>query len=186
MQKTGRALGLEGEGHVERTLVLVKPDGVRRGLSCEVLARLERSGMKLIGLKMVTIDREFAERHYTWEDIGARHGDEIRSQLLDYITEDPVVAAVFEAVSAVANARKLCGSTEPASAAPGTIRGDYCHETYSFANDAGKAVHNLLHASATLAEAKEELSLWFEEGELQRYRRSDEAEHLLDKRSEPN
>jgi nucleoside-diphosphate kinase len=164
-------------GHIERTLVLIKPDGLRRGISTEILSRFERVGLKIIGLKMIHVERKFAERHYTHEDITVRHGEAIRNQLLDYITEGPVIAAVLEGVASVKVVRKLCGSTEPASAPPGTIRGDYCHQTYDLSNEVGKAIYNVIHASASPEEGIKESELWFSASELVQYRRSDETEH---------
>jgi nucleoside-diphosphate kinase len=163
--------------HIERALVLIKPDGLRRGISMNILSRFERVGLKIIGLKMVHVNREFAEKHYTHEDITVRHGEAIRNQLLDYITEGPVIAAVLEGVASVKVIRKLCGSTEPATASPGTIRGDYCHQSYALSNDVGKAIYNVIHASATTEEGVKESELWFSPSELVEYRRSDEAEH---------
>jgi len=165
---------------LERCLVLVKPDGVRRGLVGEILQRIEKSGLKLVALRMRQVDRKFAEKHYTHEDIGVRHGEAIRNQLLEYITEGPVVAAVFEGVACVATVRKLCGSTEPTKAPPGTIRGDFCHHGYAFCNEVGQAIRNLVHASATVEEAQKEVALWFADNEICSYRRSDQSEHLYD------
>jgi nucleoside-diphosphate kinase len=167
------------EKHLEKCLVLVKPDGVRRGLASKILGRIERTGIKLIALKMVQVDRSFAERHYTYEDIGVRHGDEIRNQLLDYITEGPVVAAVFDGIGCISVIRKLCGSTEPAKSAPGTIRGDFCHHNYAFCNDVKRSIRNVIHASASVEEAKAEIAIWFQPNEFFNYRRSDQEEHLF-------
>ena len=167
------------EKHLERSLVIVKPDGVRRSLTGEVLKRIEATGIKLVALKMVRIDRAFAEKHYTHEDIGVRHGEEIREQLLRYITEGPVVAGVFEGIGCVSVIRKLCGSTEPAKSAPGTIRGDFCHHSYAFCNDIKESVRNVVHSSASVEEARTEVALWFQPGEIFNYRRSDQQEQLL-------
>jgi nucleoside-diphosphate kinase len=144
----------------------------------EIIRRLEATGLKIVALKMVQVDRPFAERHYTYEDIAARHGEAIRNQLLDYITEGPVVAAAFEGIASVATIRKLCGSTEPTKSAPGTIRGDFCHHGYAFCNEVGQSIRNLVHASATVEEAKAEVALWFNHNEFISYRRSDQEEHL--------
>lgn len=163
--------------HLERCLVLVKPDGVHRGLNGEILRRLELTGLKLVGLKMLQVDRQFAEKHYRYDDIAVRHSEAIWSQLLDYITEGPIVAAVFEGIACVATVRKICGKTEPTGSPAGTIRGDFCHHNYAFCNELGKSVRNLVHASATVEEAEMEVALWFDEKELHAYRRSDEAEH---------
>ena len=161
---------------LERTLVLIKPDGVRRGIIGQVLTRFENAGLKIIGLKLVHATREFAGRHYTVEDISARHGEPVRQQLLDFITEGPVVAMVLEGASCVDVVRKLVGSTEPKSAPPGTIRGDFCHHGYDHVKEAGKCVRNVIHASATPEQAQTEVALWFTEAELFAYGRNDEAE----------
>jgi nucleoside-diphosphate kinase len=164
--------------HLERTLVLIKPDGVRRGIAMEVLSRFERVGLKIVGLKMIHVDRTFAENHYTYEDIAVRHGEAIRNQLLDFITESPVVAAVIEGIKVVETVRKLCGSTEPTASPPGTIRGDYSHHGYAFCNSVERAVRNVIHASASVEEAGREVALWFPSSEIFEYRRSDQEEHL--------
>jgi nucleoside-diphosphate kinase len=162
---------------IERTLIIIKPDGVRRGLTGPVLERFERAGLKVIALKMIKVDREFAEKHYTYEDIAVRHGEAVREQLLVYITEGPVVAVVLEGVACVDVARKIVGVTDPQKAFPGTIRGDYCHHGIKYCKAHNKAVRNVIHASATLPEAQTEIVLWFSEGELVSYQRSDENEH---------
>ena len=163
---------------LQKSLVLVKPDGVRRSLTGEVLKRIERAGLKLVALKMVHASRSLAEQHYTAEDIGARLGERIRTQLLDYVTEGPIVAVVFEGVSCAEVIRKLCGSTEPAKSAPGTIRGDYCHQTYAYCDDTNQAIHNVVHASANAEDAEREVALWFSSDEIFSYSRADEAEHF--------
>ena len=162
---------------LERTLVLVKPDAIRRALIGEVLSRIERTGLRLVGLKLVHVTQELAERHYTYEDIAVRHGEEIRSRLVEFIADAPMVAAAFEGSSAVSVVRKLAGDTEPRKAAPGTIRGDLCHHSFEHCMTAKRSVRNVIHASASPEEAARELSLWFSEDEFVDYRRSDEDEH---------
>jgi len=152
--------------HTERTLILIKPDAVVRGVAMEVLARFERAGLRIIGLKLVVASRELAERHYTYEDIAVRHGEKVRELLLEYITEGAVIAAVVQGVSAVSVVRKLAGDTEPRKALPGTIRGDYAHVSYGFCDDAGLAVRNIIHASAVLEDAEREINLWFTDSEI--------------------
>jgi len=164
---------------MQQTLVLVKPDGVRRALTGEILARIERVGLKLVALKMLTPDRALAEKHYTYEDIAARHGEAVRNQLLDFITSGPVVAAVFEGDACVEVIRKHAGATEPRKAAAGTIRGDYAHHTYEHSNAAKRSLHNVIHASATPEEAAREIAIWFGPAEIAAYRRCDESEHRL-------
>lgn len=165
--------------YIEQTLVLLKPDAVRRGIASEILARFEKVGLKIVAIKLVHVTRSFAERHYTYEDIAVRHGEEIREQLLRYITEGPVIAAVLEGIQSVRNVRKICGPTEPLSALPGTIRGDYCHQGYDICNESKQAIRNVIHASASPAEAQHEVSLWFNTSEIVSYRRTDDSEHIL-------
>ncbi len=165
----------------EQTLILIKPDGVQRALTGEVLARFERAGLKIIGLKMVWIDEKFAKDHYREDDIAKRHGKVIWKQLLDFIIEQPVVATVLEGVEAVEVVRKMTGPTEPKSALPGTIRGDYAHHSYGLCDSKGFAIRNVIHASATAKEAKQEIDLWFEEREIHTYRRVDDYDHVGEK-----
>lgn len=158
---------------LQQTLVLVKPDGVARGLTGEVITRFERIGLKIVALKLVRINMDHAKKHYT-EDISNRHGEKVRNNLLDFITEGPVVAMILEGVDAIANVRKIVGATESKSALPGTIRGDYTHVSYSHADEKEMAVKNVIHASADEADAKNEVALWFSIDELCDYKRSDE------------
>jgi nucleoside-diphosphate kinase len=140
----------------ERTLVLVKPDGVQRLLVGRILARFEERGLKLIGLKLVQVDRELAERHY------AVHREKpFFAGLVEFITSSPLVAAAFEGPNAIAVVRTMVGATRPHEAAPGTIRGDYALET----------AQNLIHASDGAETADAELALWFGPGELLQYDR---------------
>ena len=162
---------------IERTLVLVKPDGVKRALVGEVIKRFEAKGLKIVGLKMFWADKEFAKKHYT-EDITKRRGEHIRNFLIDFITEGPVVAICLEGVEAVENVRKIVGPTEPKAALPGTIRGDFTHVSYSYTDQQKKAVRNLIHASANKEEANEEVALWFSPDELYNYKIAHE-EHIF-------
>lgn len=152
--------------HTERTLVLIKPDAVERGIGMEVLARFERAGLRIVGLKLALANRKLAEQHYTYEDIAVRHGEKVRELLLEYITQGPVIAAVIQGVSAVSVVRKLSGDTEPRKSPPGTIRGDYAHVSYGFCDDAGLAVRNIIHASSAVEDAEREINLWFATDEL--------------------
>ena len=127
---------------IEKTLVLVKPDGVERGIVGNIITRFENAGIKLVGLKMVWSDKEFAMKHYT-EDLAKRRGEHVRNFMVDYLTEGPVVAMVLEGVHVIENVRKMCGTTEPKSALPGTIRGDFSHVSFSHCDDAKKAVKNI-------------------------------------------
>ncbi|HEY8373439.1 MAG TPA: nucleoside-diphosphate kinase [Pseudonocardiaceae bacterium] len=133
----------------ERTLVLVKPDGVSRGLVGEVISRIERKGLKLVALELRHVERELAEQHY------AEHADKpFFGSLLEFITSGPVVAAVVEGPRAIAAFRQLAGGTDPVEkATPGTIRGDFALETQS----------NLVHGSDSPESAEREIKLWFPE-----------------------
>ncbi|MBD3312338.1 nucleoside-diphosphate kinase [archaeon] len=154
---------------VEQTLVLVKPDGVYRGLIGEVLQRFERAGLKIIGMKMIWIDKNFSKKHYS------EHLDKsFYPGLEQYITAGPVVAMVIEGVSAVKVVRKIAGPTEPEKAVPGTIRGDYSHVNVQYADAKKKSVCNIIHSSGTKKEAKDEIMLWFDPPELHSYKRSGE------------
>lgn len=153
---------------LQRTFVMIKPDGVERGLVGECIRRFEQVGLKIIGMKLVRVDKEFSKKHYT-EDIARRRGEEVRQKLVEYIAQGPVVALAFEGVDAIALVRKLTGDTEPAKASPGTIRGDYAHTNIPHANDLKKPVMNLIHASSEEKDAKAELALWFEKNELCEY-----------------
>ena len=140
----------------ERTLVLVKPDGVQRQLVGRVLQRYEDRGLKLVGLKLVQVDRALAEAHY------AVHRERpFFAGLVEFITSSPLVAAVFEGPNAIAVVRAINGATRPDEAAPGTIRGDFALET----------AQNLVHASDSAETAAAEVALWFREAELQAYER---------------
>lgn len=152
---------------MERTLVVFKPDAVMRGIVGEVMTRFERAGFKIIGMKMLQPDYEHFFRHY--EEIGTlktRKGDNIFETQLATMQMGPVIAMVLEGVEAVEFVRKMVGSTEPKSAAPGTIRGDYAHINYGVPAQVGIGVPNIVHASATLKEAEQEIDHWFAESEL--------------------
>jgi nucleoside-diphosphate kinase len=159
---------------LQQTLVLVKPDGVARGLTGEVIKRFEQRGLKLVALKLVRVNMDHAKQHYT-EDITERRGEKVRNQLLDFITGGPVVAMIIEGVDAIENVRKLIGATESKAAVPGTIRGDFTHVSYSHADEKDIPVRNVIHASADEADAKHEAALWFSVDELFDYRRADES-----------
>ena len=187
----------------ERTLILIKPDGVQRALTGEILGRLERAGLKIVALRMVRAERATLERHspsnedwvrtiggktkeafetYGW-DVKARMGTDdaleigrrVRGWLIDFMMTTPIVAAVFEGVHAVSVTRKLVGATLPVFANPGTIRGDFATDAPTVANEAQRPVRNLIHASGTVEEAEQEIGLWFKPAEAHRYPRADEA-----------
>ena len=155
---------------VERTLIIFKPDSVQRGIVGEILSRFERVGLKIVGTKMVSPDRDHFYRHY--EDIGkmvTRRGEDKFKITLDLMMEGPVIAMVLEGVEAVAVVRKIVGPTEPKAADMGTIRGDYSHISFGYADECNKGVPNLIHASGDSTEAAEEIRHWFKPEELLDY-----------------
>jgi len=141
---------------LERTLVLVKPDGVQRLLAGRILARYEERGLRLVGLKLMQTSRDLAERHYAVHRERPFFGG-----LVEFITSAPLVAAVLEGPNAIAIVRAMNGATRPHEAAPGTIRGDFALET----------AQNLVHASDSSENAASEVALWFTEAELLDYPR---------------
>ena len=187
----------------ERTLILIKPDGIQRGLVGEILGRLERAGLKVVALKMVRAERGVLERHYPSDDewvrtIGGKTreafqaygldvraqmgtddpldiGRQVRGWLIEFMQTTPVVAAVMEGVHAVSATRKIIGSTLPVFAEAGTVRGDFSVDAPTVANQGRRPVRNLIHASGSLEEAAREVILWFGAGEIHDYRRADEG-----------
>ncbi len=186
----------------EKTLVLVKPDGVKRGLVGEVVKRIERRGLKVIALKMVQIGREHAEKHlpaseewmerlgqktlktfaeYGIDAVSAQGTDDpkeigkmVKEALVEYLTSGPVVAMVIQGIHAIDMVRKLAGNTLPVFAEMGTIRGDYSVDSPSVANVERRAIHNIMHASETPEEANNEIVLWFSKEEIHSYKRAEE------------
>ncbi|MDP2872804.1 MAG: nucleoside-diphosphate kinase [Bacillota bacterium] len=178
----------------ERTLLLIKPDGVLRGLCGRIIARLEDAGLAVVGLKMVQVGKEQAQRHYMddpqWvANLGhktlrtyAKHGRDpvaelgtddpatiggyIRGWLIDYITSGPTVACVLQGAHAVELVRKLSGDTMPIDAAPGTIRGDFSSVSAIAANTLHTAVKNVVHSSSDVDEARREIAEWFSPAEI--------------------
>ena len=140
----------------ERTLVLVKPDGVQRQLIGRILSRYEDRGLKVVGLKLVRVDRALAERHYA-----AHRGKPFFEGLVDFIISAPLVALALEGPNAIAVVRAINGATRPHEAAPGTIRGDFALET----------AQNIVHASDGPGSATTELDIWFEAADLYDYDR---------------
>lgn len=179
---------------LERTLVLVKPDGVKRAIVGKVLTRFEEAGLKIVGLKMLQVSREYVGNHYPntpeWitgmgektlqtyrdqgkdavEEIGTDDPMEIGTMIkgwnVDYLTSGPLVALVLEGAHAISVVRKICGFTLPAFAEPGTIRGDFSITSPIVANELKRAVRNLVHASSDPEEAEYEIGYWFSEEEL--------------------
>lgn len=185
----------------ERTLVLIKPDGVMRGIIGEVIARFERRGLKLIALKMVRPTREHVDKHYqeteewltgigqktydTFEQFGwnvkdrmgtddkKEIGKMVKEWLVEYLLEGPVVAMIIEGMHAVTTVRKMVGNTVPINAEPGTIRGDYSVDANSAANADKRTLKNVVHASGSIAEAEFEIGHWFAAEEIHDYVRGD-------------
>lgn len=154
---------------IEQTLILVKPDGVYRGLIGEVISRFEKRGLKIVGMKMMWIDKDFAKKHYAGNLSKAFY-----PKLEEFITSGPVIAMCVEGVNAVEVVRKIVGPTEPRLAPPGTIRGDYCHISTDHADKTGKSVCNVIHASGNIKEAQEEVKLWFSVDEIHTYERAED------------
>ncbi len=139
---------------VERTFVMIKPDGIQREIAGEIISRFERKGLKLVGMKMMRLSREMAEKHY------AEHkGKVFYDSLIEFITSGPVIASVWEGLAAIAIVRKLVGATSPDKAEPGSIRGDYVMCT----------TFNVVHASDSLETARREINLFFKEHEILDY-----------------
>ena len=156
--------------NIERTLVLFKPDSVQRGIVGEILTRFERVGLKIVGTKMIFPDKEHYHKHY--EGIGkmvTRRGEKAFDMTLDFMIQGPVIAMIVEGVEAVELVRKIVGGTEPKTAMPGTIRGDYSHMSFGYADAKGKGIPNLIHASGNRQEAEEEIVHWFRDGEIYDY-----------------
>lgn len=182
---------------------MIKPDGVMRGLTGEIIRRIELSGLKIISLKMIRATREQIVAHYpmsdqAWVDrlgekglstfeglkldpvefLGTDNkseiGKNVAKSLIEYMTSGPVVPMVIEGIQAVDMVRKLAGHTLPFKAEMGTIRGDFSVDSPAIANVEGRAIHNLFHASETVEEAANEIRLWFTEEELHNYTRTGE------------
>jgi len=150
---------------IERSLILLKPDALERGIAGEIITRFERVGAKIVGLKMLISEKDTAMQHYT-EDLAQRRGEHVRKMMIDMITSGPIIALALEGVDMVEIARKMVGTTEPKSAAPGTIRGDYAHVSFSHADEKGIGIFNLIHASGSQEEAPVEIGVWFKPEEL--------------------
>ena len=183
----------------EKTLVIIKPDGVQRGLIGEVIKRYEQSGLKLLAIKMVLPTAELVERHYlinpdwrmtTGEKTIAAYRKQskqppsedplkiteiILSNLKRYLTSGPVIAMVWQGMHAVGVVRKITGGTEPLTSDVGTIRGDFTIDSYEVSDVDGRAVRNLIHASGSPEDAEKEIAIWFTPEELIAYRLIGEA-----------
>lgn len=185
--------------HMEQTLVLIKPDGVQRGLIGSIISRFEQVGLKIVAMKMVHAEQEDVDKHYAlteewmmavftkaktkYEAEGKEfpyadhkaYGGEIKAGLVNFLRSSPIVAMVLEGEMAVSLVRKLVGATEPASSPAGTIRGDFSHDTYALSNAQNRPLRNLIHASGNVQEANNEIPIWFSDVELHKY------EHVNDR-----
>ena len=187
---------------MERTFVMIKPDGVKRALVGQIIARFERAGLKLVGLKMVHPTKEMVEKHYpstenwfttvgektlgAYQELGMNPeehlgtssaleiGKIVKGWLVEFISSGPVVCMVWEGNHAILNVRRLVGNTLPIKAAPGTIRGDFTCDSPDLANVKHRPIRNIVHASGDAGEAQHEISLWFTDTELYDYQRVDE------------
>jgi nucleoside-diphosphate kinase len=186
----------------EETFVLIKPDGVKRGLTGEIISRIEQRGLKIIALKMIWATKDQIDEHYpkndSWikrlgektlatyekygydakEEIGTDDpmeiGKIVRGWLMDYMTSGPVVKMIVQGIHAVDMVRKMVGNSIPAMAEMGTIRGDFSVDSSVLANRSKRAIHNLIHASETETEANHEINFWFAPEELCEYKRAEE------------
>ena len=156
---------------IQRTLIIFKPDAVQRGIVGEILSRFERVGLKIVGTKMVNPDKDHYYQHY--EGISkmiSRRGQKAFDLVVDFMSSGPVIAMVLEGVEAIPVVRKIVGSTEPMAADMGTIRGDYAHVSFGYADAHDEGVANLIHASGNPEEAEQEVSYWFKPEEIQIYK----------------
>jgi len=178
----------------ERTLVVIKPDGVQRSLVGEIIKRYERVGLKLVGIKILVPSEEFVEQHYSldpdWRRVTGEkrikaaldRGEEppsrdpleitrvVLQKLMKYLSSGPVIAMVWQGAHVVDIVRKITGGTEPRTSDVGTIRGDFVLDSYNMSDPDGRSIRNLLHASGTIVEAEKEINLWFRPEEIMNYR----------------
>lgn len=184
---------------MEKTLVLIKPDGVQRGFIGKIICRFEEVGLKIVAMKMVHAEQADVDKHYalteewmmavytkakTKFDAEGKafpfadhkaYGGNIKAGLVEFLRSAPIIAMVLEGEMAVSLVRKLVGATEPASSPAGTIRGDFSHDTYALSNEQNRPIRNLIHASGNVQEANNEISIWFTDVELHKY------EHVNDR-----
>jgi nucleoside-diphosphate kinase len=186
----------------ERTFVMVKPDGVKRGLSGEIMRRIEQRGLKIIACSLFAAKRSEIDKHYPkdskWikrlgektmgtyakygidpkKEVGTddveKIGRIVREWILDYMTSGPLMKMVVEGPHAIDMVRKLCGNTIPLNAELGSIRGDFSADSPATANNNKRAIHNLVHASETPEEARHEINFWFRTKDMYSYRRAEE------------
>ncbi len=152
---------------MERSLILLKPDAVQRQLVGRILQRFEDVGLKIVAMKMVQSTRENSTTHYA--DVGVRRGQKVLDQNVNFLAEGPVLAMVLEGIHSIELVRKMIGSTEPKAAQPGTIRGDFSHQSYAWADAKDMVIKNLIHASSSQEDAQKEIALWFKPEEIHNY-----------------
>ena len=162
---------LKGMNKPQRTLVLLKPDALQRGIVGEIITRFERVGAVIAGMKLLVSGEDAARKHYT-DDLAQRRGEAVREMMVKMLTSGPIVAIVAEGIDMVEVTRKMVGDTQPKTAAPGTIRGDYSHVSYARADESGKGIFNLIHASGSPEEAEVEIGVWFKQEELVEFKPS--------------
>ena len=181
----------------ERTFVIIKPDAVQRNLIGDIISRIERTGLKIIALKMLVAKEDTLWKHYNKDDAwflekgniaiesrksqalpvekeAIEYGKDILRSNIEFMTSGPVIAFIIQGNQAVGIVKKIVGGTEPLTSDVGTIRGDYTIDTYSLANSSSRAVRNLIHCSDKVSEAERELSLWFSEADIIKYNLANE------------
>lgn len=186
----------------EKTVVLIKPDGIKRGLVGEIISQIEKRGLKIIALDMIWATKSQIDSHYpkdkkwtkrlgektkaTYKKYGfdvkkelktddpEKIGRMVRSWLIDFLTSGPMIKMAVKGIHAIDMVRKFCGNTIPAFAEMGTIRGDFSVDSPAAANRGKRAVHNIVHASENQKEAENELKLWFSPEEIHDYKRAEE------------
>jgi len=181
----------------EKTLVIIKPDGVQRSLVGDIISRIERTGLKIIAIKMLVANEDTLWKHYDKDDAwfiekGAiaiesrksqglevdkeaiEYGKDILRGNISFMTSGPIVVLIVQGNQSVGVVKKIVGGTEPLTSDVGTIRGDYTVDTYSLANSSSRAVRNLVHCSDKVSEAEREIALWFNESEIIKYNLANE------------
>lgn len=186
----------------QRVLIIIKPDGVKRGIIGKVTKRFEQVGLKIVGLKFIWAQKEKIKNHYpsseAWfRKVGERTlinykkkgldaktilgtddslaiGKMVKGWLIDYMSASPLLLMVLSGYETIGLVRKLCGDTTPLNAASGTIRGDFSSDNIDLANSNRRPLRNIIHASDTLEDAEKEINVWFEKHELFEYERADE------------
>lgn len=183
---------------IQRTLIIIKHDGVSRGITGEIMKRFERVGLKLVALELIAATEDMGSKHYPNSDewkkrVGERTlneykekgidpikalgtddpikiGEKVKSWNVEYLTSGPVLATIWEGPEAIKIGRKLVGETNPINALPGTIRGDFSWDNADLANEQNRPFYNLIHASGNVEEANDEIKLWFGDNEVFDYK----------------